>query len=406
MIHALVGERQSRRDEAVADISAKWGAAQTLAGPMLVLPYTAVSAPGRVEVRQAVMLPDRVHIHGSIQTDSRRRGIFDVPVYRLRVAVDGAFGKLSLADLAIDSTAILWDRAHLVIAISDVRAIQEQVSMLWNGQPIAFLPGTLDVVEFPSGIHASVPVNAGTTEATFSLTLAVNGSLAASFSPTAENTMVELQSNEPNPSFVGNWLPTERTVSASGFNARWAVPALGRNYPQAWTSTPNMANSIIPSRFGVELGHPIDQYRMAERSVKYAILFVLLTFASVWLVEVLARVRVHPIQYLLLGASLALFYLLELSLSEHLPFAVAYSVASLSVIGMVTGYGVVIFGRVKPALAISLGVTTLWGYLYVLLTNEDYALLIGAVGLFLALGGIMIATRRVNWYSDQFTAKQ
>jgi inner membrane protein len=287
----------------------------------------------------------------------------------------------------------------VVLGISDVRAIQAQVSMTWNGQAVAFLPGTSGVPEIAAGIHAPVPIDPKAGSTSFRFPLTVNGSTSVFFTPTARETEVEIDSNAANPGFAGNWLPVERSVSASGFQARWAVPFLGRNYPQAWTSTPAMTDAIGVSRFGVELNHPIDQYRMTDRSVKYATLFVLLTFATVWLIEILTNVRVHPIQYLLFGASLALFYLLELSLSEHLPFVLAYAIASLAVVGMVTGYAIVMVKRLKRALIIGAWVTTLWGYLYVLLTNEDYALLIGSIGLFMILGGIMILTRRVDWSS-------
>jgi inner membrane protein len=144
---------------------------------------------------------------------------------------------------------------------------------------------------------------------------------------------------------------------------------------------------------------PVDHYRMAERSVKYAGLFILLTFATVWLIEVLAGVRVHPIQYLLLGGALCLFYLLELSLSEHLGFPAAYAVASVAVIGMVAAYGAVVLRSRRRALVVAAGVALLYAYLYLLLMNEDYALLIGSVGLFAILGAIMFATRRVDWYA-------
>jgi inner membrane protein len=160
-----------------------------------------------------------------------------------------------------------------------------------------------------------------------------------------------------------------------------------------------MREAIDGSRFGVELVNPVDHYRMAERSVKYAGLFILLTFATVWLIEVLAGVRVHPIQYLMLGGALCPFYLLELSLSEHLGFPLAYVIASISVIGMVAAYSVVALRRARRALVVGGGVALLYGYLYVLLRNEDYSLVIGSIGLFVILAAIMYVTRRVDWYS-------
>jgi inner membrane protein len=158
-------------------------------------------------------------------------------------------------------------------------------------------------------------------------------------------------------------------------------------------------DAIEGSRFGVDLVDPVDHYRMAERSVKYAGLFILLTFAAVWLIEVLASVRVHPIQYLLLGGALCLFYLLELSLSEHLGFLISYAIASVAVIGMVAAYCSVILQRRSRALVVATGVALLYAYLYTLLMNEDYALLAGSLGLFAILAAIMFATRRVDWYT-------
>jgi inner membrane protein len=208
-----------------------------------------------------------------------------------------------------------------------------------------------------------------------------------------------MKGDHGSPSFQGNWLPTERTVESNGFGAKWSISFLGRSYPQSWTSETSMLEPVNNSRFGVQLVNTVDHYRMAARSVKYAALFILLTFATVWLIEILARVRVHTIQYLMLGAALCLFYLLELSLSEHIGFPFAYAVASAAVIGMVGAYSYVVLRRLSRALVVAGAVTLLYAYLYLLLMNEDYALLIGSIGLFAILGAIMYATRRVDWYS-------
>jgi inner membrane protein len=222
--------------------------------------------------------------------------------------------------------------------------------------------------------------------------------------PFARETSVELASNSPHPNFQGAWLPTARSVSGTGFTATWTIPSLGRSYPQAWTSVSNPRDAIDHSRFGVELIDPVDHYRMAERSVKYAALFSLLTFASVWLIEVLANVRVHPIPYLLLGAAMCVFYLLELSLSEHVGFGLAYTLAGTSIVGLIAAYSRAILRKGARAAGIASGVAVLYGYLYVVLTNEDYALVIGAVGLFAAVAAVMLVTRRIDWYSTSFAS--
>ena len=407
MIGGLVSERQERRQAAVAEVSSKWGNAQAITGPALVVPYTyrwtEASAGGqqvtRTEPRNAIFLPEQLQVRGSASSETRSRGIFSVPVYKLSIALEGEFARPNFSELGLEPAAVAWERAHLAIGISDARAIQEETAVSWNEKRVPFLPGTGGFTDGGTGIHAVVGLADATQRFKFSFPLSLNGSLGAYLTPFGQNTVVELQSNYGHPSFQGNWLPSERSVSSAAFQAKWSIPFLGRNYPQAWKAETQMREAIDSSRFGVELVNPVDHYRMAERSVKYAGLFILLTFATVWLIEVLAGVRVHPIQYLMLGGALCLFYLLELSLSEHLGFPLAYAMASASVICMVAAYCIVVLHRMSRALVVGLGVALLYAYLYILLMNEDYALLIGSVGLFAILAAIMFTTRRVDWYA-------
>lgn len=407
MIGGLVAERQERRQAAVTEVSSKWGNVQSIIGPVLIVPYTyrstETSASGlqitRTETRNAIFLPEQLRVRGSIDAELRHRGIFSIPVYKVGLTLEGEFTRPSFAELGLEPAGVAWERAQLAIGISDARAIQQETAVTWNGKPVSFLPGTGAFTDGGTGIHAVVGLANGGQRAQFSFPLSLNGSLGVYLTPFAQNTLVELQSNYGHPSFQGNSLPVERSVSDAAFRAKWSIPFLGRNYPQAWKAEVGMRKEIDGSRFGVELVNPVDHYRMAERSVKYAGLFILLTFATLWLIEVLAGVRVHPIQYLLLGGALCLFYLLELSLSEHLGFPLAYTVASFSVVALVAGYSVVVLHHIRRALFVIAVVSLLYAYLYILLMNEDYALLIGSVGLFLILAAIMYATRRVDWYA-------
>jgi inner membrane protein len=406
MIGGQVSERQNRGMEAIEEVSSKWGNRQFLSGPALVVPYTyrwvETNRDGqevaRTEPRFAVFLPDALEIRGTAETEIRKRGIYSVPVYRLDLNLAGKFSRPDFAGLSVEPAAIAWDRAHLVVGIADTRAIQRETAVSWNGKPVSFVPGTGAWPDVGAGIHAVVGFAEGADAVEFSVPLSLNGSQGVYFAPFGQNTTAVLKSNYPHPSFQGNWLPAERMVSADGFEASWSIPFLGRSFPQAWAAEAGMKQSISDSRFGVDLLNPVDHYRMAERSVKYAGLFILLTFATLWLFEVRAGVRVHPIQFLMLGGALCLFYLLLLSLSEHLAFPVAYGLSSISVIGMVAGYGIVVLRAMGRAVAVATGVALLYSYLYVLLVNEDYALLIGSIGLFLILALIMYATRRVDWY--------
>ena len=409
MIGRLVYERQHRQQEAIDEVSSKWGKSQSITGPTLIIPYThrwsEIGTNGqpitRTETRQAIFLPEKLRVNGKLDSAILFRGIFSVPVYKLNLTVAGDFPPPNFKELGIDPASVAWERAQLSLGISDAHAIQEQTAVTWNGNRIPFLPGADGVTASNTGIHAVVGMNTATQRYEFTFPLSLNGSLGLYFVPFGQETVVDLESNSGNPSFQGNWLPSQRTVSDSHFSAQWTIPFLGRNYPQAWTSQTDLREAIQASQFGIKLVDPINPYRMAERSVKYASLFILLTFTVIWLIELLAGVRVHPIQYLLLGAALCMFYLLELSLMEHLGFLLAYILASAAVVGMAGAYSYVILHRLARAAIVVAGVGGLYTYLYILLTNGDYALLIGSLGLFAILAAVMFVTRRVDWYTSE-----
>lgn len=411
MISGLVSEREERRASAVTEVSSKWGNAQAITGPALVLPYTyrwsEVSNRGttvaRSETRYAFFLPETLHVRGDMKAETRHRGIFSVPVYKLALTVDGDFARPKLAELGVKPEDVDWRRAHVAVGISDVRAIQEGTSVTWNGQPAGFLPGTGGFTEGGTGIHAPVTMADTTQRMRFAFPLSLNGSESVRVAPFGQTTVVELHGNSGDPSFQGNWLPTTRNITDNSFDATWNISFLGRSFPQSWTSDTKVdkdeGSRFESSRFGVALVDPVGHYAMAHRSVKYAGLFIMLTFATVWLIEILAGVRVHAIQYLMIGGALCLFYLLELSLSEHLGFPAAYVIASAAVVAMLGAYGIVALRRASRAGVVAAGVALLYAYLYLLLMNEDYALLIGSIGLFAILGAIMYVTRRIDWYA-------
>jgi inner membrane protein len=403
MIGGLIGERQQRRDTAVSEVTGKWGLTQRLVGPALVVPYThrwedTEAKVTRSETRHVVVLPKTLRTRGKLATETRQRGIFTIPVYSGDLELAGTFVRPQLAPLGIDPASVAWDHAQLALGISDPRAIQNAAAVVWNGAPVAFLPGAEEFHAMQTGIHA--PVDASSVaDLEFSIALALRGSVGLYLAPFGETTVAEIAADSPNPSFQGAWLPKRRDVSPEGFAASWEIPFLGRNFPQAWLARAVPTDAIAASQFGVEIVSPVDHYRMAERSVKYAGLFILLTFATLWLIEVIARVPVHPIQYLLLGSALCVFYLLLLSLAEHVGFPVAYGLASVAVIGLVGAYGRAVLRRRALAATVSVGVAGLYGYLYVLLMNEDSALLIGSIGLFAILATVMFVTRNVDWYA-------
>jgi inner membrane protein len=230
----------------------------------------------------------------------------------------------------------------------------------------------------------------------FSFSIDVRGSEQVYFSPLGKTTSVSLSSTWPNPSFIGEFLPESREVNKTGFNAQWKVLHLNRSFPQAWV---NSQQQLQSSNFGVELLLPVDHYSNTLRSIKYAVLFVFLTFLVFFFIELFNKKQLHPIQYLLVGSALILFYLLLLSISEYLSFGLAYLISSLGICGLITGYTHGSLADKKITATVASFLVVLYGLLYILLQLQDYALLVGSLGLFLILAIVMYLTRKFNWYA-------
>ena len=404
LIYQVISERQTRQQEAAQEVTSKWGEEQSLAGPLIIIPYLVkwkeTTAEGAALTRTKTIygqfLPETLAITGKAETRTRYRGIFEIPVYRLTLTLRGTFGNPDFTEWEVRPEDILWDRAHFSVNISDARAIQNSAILSWNDEKLSFFPGSGESSGKVPGIHASLKERLKGQVFDFHFPLELNGSGGIFFAPFGKQTTVDLESNWPHPSFQGNWLPSERTVTDTGFEATWNIPFLGRNYPQKWTSE-SMPSSVEDSRFGLTLATPVDQYRLVHRSIKYSILFLALTFITLWLYEVLSGLRIHTLQYLLWGAGMCLFYLLELSLSEHLGFTLAYVLASASIVVLLVSYSLAVLGKPRGAALMGAILILLYGYLYILLRNQDYALLVGSIGLFLALAAAMYLTRHVDW---------
>jgi inner membrane protein len=403
MMQGLVSDRQNLRQEAISSITTKWGTQQKLIGPQLVVPYVKRVQSGntqRSDVKLGTFLPQTLDISGAMDSETRYRGIFEVPVYKSVLTLRGQFQRPDFSNWGVRPEDILWDRAELALRISDVHAIQDQAKLIWNGQKIAFIPGQGKLGGNNPGIYASLKSNMAGDTFKFEVPLNLNGSERLTFAPFGEVTQVKLKSNWRDPSFQGLWLPNNRSVTDKGFEATWNIPSLGRNYPQQWNQdSPVGDQTIQASVFGVDLISPVDNYRMASRSIQYNFLFLVLTFATFWLFEVTVKLRVHPLQYLLVGVAMSLFYLLQLALSEHIGFNLAYLIASTAVVVMISAYSVAVL-RAKQRAGIIGGMqVALYGYLYVVLANQDYSLLMGSFGLFGFLAVVMYLTRNIDWFN-------
>jgi inner membrane protein len=408
MIYVLVGERAGRRDAATAEIGAIWGGPQTLAGPVLTVPYrcAAYDVNGRATecLGRVHFLPDVLGIDVVADPEIRQRSLFEVVVYRSRLSFQGRFAKPDLSGLRPAPEEFLWDQATVSVGVSEPKGIARRPQITLAGVARDFHPGIADVGLFASGLHVQAGFASAPGEAIpFAFDLEVNGTRALSFVPAGSETAIRLTSSWRHPSFVGAALPRQRTGDAAGFAAEWSAPSFGRSYPARWTSHEISAEQLRTqaqaSAFGVVLLRPVDIYQQTERAVKYAVLFIVLTFVIAFLWEIVGAALVHPVQYLFVGFALCVFYLLLLSLSEHIGFDRAYTIASGATVGLLGWYWSWVLGGTGRGTAMALTLACLYGFLYLLLRLEDYALLAGSAGLFLMLFAVMFLTRRINWYT-------
>lgn len=401
MVDDLITERQSRRQEAIQEVSGKWGQQQTLSGPFLAVPYEQVvrDADSKEIDRRlmyAYFLPDELQVNGNVIPEKRYRGIFEVVLYSTQLTLEGNFSRPVTENLVPAGTDMMWDRAVLLLGIPDLRGLEDQVKLQWNEQTVMFDPGIPVSNLATSGINVPINLKKDASNAFhFKIDASLKGSGSLFFTPVGKVTEVKLQSPWSDPSFTGAFLPDQKNISSAGFDATWKVLNLNRNYPQQWVSDQQV--NYTESAFGVEFLLPVDNYQKSTRSVKYAILFISLTFLTVFFVEMRQRRRVHPFQYALIGLALVIFYTLLVSISEHTTFNAAYLIAALMTIGLTGLYARSLFDSNRMAMLVSGTLTILYGFLFVVLQQQDYALLIGSIGLFMILAAVMYFSRKIEW---------
>jgi len=401
LVRELISERKLRQQEVIHEISDKWARAQTLSGPYLTIPYTVVEKRNKAEdfteERLLTILPEALHTEGKMVPHTKRRSIFEVALYTTMLEQKGYF--LIPKNLAAPGETIHWDRARLCLGVTDIRGIESQPTGSLRGQPISFASG-IDLSAFPEARGVSLPVTI--TEAdfekniTFSIPMQLKGSENFKLLPLGKTTTVRLTSTWPSPSFTGNFLP-EYKLNEQGFDARWKVLHFNRDFPQVWKNTHFKTEDFY---FGLSLIQPADGYAKTERTAKYAILFIGLTFGFFYLLEIILGYKVHPVQYVLTGLALVVFYTLLLSITEISGFNLAYVVSAVGTIGLITLYSKHLFSLWKNAWIIGGFLTALYAYIYVLLQLEDSALLAGSIGLFVLIGIAMHLSRKINWYPN------
>lgn len=418
MIGNSIDERRAYSEQVVRDIASSSSHSQTLVGPVLVIPYTKVERTvvinnkkeSEVQVRTVAgklqFLPELFRFNGDVTTELRKLGIYSARLYHAKSQIDGHFIIPVNYGITGELADYSFQKPYVAVGISDIRGIKNSLKLQLNNQSYEFGPGA-ELKILGDGIHADFPldvikVTSGQTQKLgFAFDLLLDGTERLHFSPIGKETHISLSSDWPHPRFMGNFLPVERTVSKTGFTARWQTSYFSTNFAEYFyaCARSNECDQYQQRQFGVNFIDPVNQYVKSDRAIKYALLFIALTFASFFLFEVLKRLQVHPVQYGLVGMALAFFYLLLLSLAEHIGFALAYTFSSLACVVLIGFYVSHVLQSVWRGIGFTAGLSFLYALLYGLLSAEDYALLMGSLLLFVLLGVFMLLTRKVDWYA-------
>jgi len=398
-VQGLVHEREGLQHSATEEINRKWADPQTLTGPILTLPYRREILMDKGKTKTTIeylhFLPQQLTVNGVLNPEILHRGIYTMTVYTSDIQLEGKFSPNQFQHLPVEAQNLLWDQAFVSTGISDLRGIKETVTLNWAGKQHAMDPGTVTDHLFTSGIHTPVRLTENVSKKTlaFQMRLKLKGTQKLFFVPVGQETTVKLKAPWSNPSFDGAFLPDERKIGAQDFTASWKVLHLNRNFPQLWNGK---QYSFENSSFGVWLIQPLNHYHKVLRSVKYALFFIGLTYLTFFFVEILTGRMVHPLQYLLVGFALCVFYTLLLSISEILGFEKAYLIAAAMTIVLITAYAAG-FLRSWPLTVVMGGIlSALYGFIYVIIDQQDYALLIGSLGLFGVLALVMFFSRRLE----------
>ena len=411
-VSSIVDERGDLHHKVLSNIASQWGNPQVVTGPALILPiiekYNVLNkvtdSKGNEKMvtevvykhKNVVILPKLLNKDIGLTEHYRYRGIYKSLVYTSKIKVAGEFTVPNISKLSDNLDEVRYDKAYMLMGLSDTKAIEHVSKLTFGASAYSFEPGTkLTLTGINGGFHAPLELKQNQQKYAFNFNLKTNGSSSIHFSAFGEETTINLNSSWKHPSFQGAILPMERNITNKGFSAKWKIPSLARNFPQTWIKEQHNYN-LASLLTGVNLFEPVALYSLVDRSVKYGVLFILLTFLTFLVFEVTQKSKLHYVQYVLIGLSLGLFFLTLLSLSEHIEFLMAYITASSITILSISIYTWFSNQSFKQSLSILTLLTALYAILYSLLQLEDYALLMGTALLLIILFVLMWITRNLK----------
>ena len=415
-INTLINERALRQNEVVTEINEKWGNNVLVYGPMLKLPYKTYSETTtfnektktylketQTVINYAYIFPESLNSDVKVNSKKLKRGNFESAVFSTTMNFSGFFIPTDLTAKDIKNDDIIWDKATVIIKTSNLKGIKSEMQLKFDNGTYAFQTNFNDASQngdrYLDELESDF-INTKTTTSTqntkFSITMVFNGSEQIEIIPIGKTTSMQMTSNWADPSFMGNYLPNDETkkITKNGFSAHWNVLHINRAFSQQHLNhIPNLGQFAFGTKFMVM----VDEYQKSERSAKYGFLVIALTFLLFFLIQTLSKINIHPFQYLMVGLALTMFYTLLVSISEHSNFLKAYVIAGISVIALITLYSKSILKSIKFPVFIGLSLSALYTFIYVIIQLENYALLVGSIGLFLILGIVMFVSRKIDW---------
>jgi inner membrane protein len=415
-INRLIEERSFRQQDVVNEINDKWGNNVLVYGPMLKIPYKTYTETStfnektktylketQTHINYAYIFPDQLGADVDVNSKTLSRGNFESAVFTTNMKFVGEYIPTDLTDKGVKSEDIIWDKASIIIKTSNLKGIKSEMILKLNDNSYTFQTNYnennkgynayLDVLE--SGFLKTEDIQ-NTENSQFRINISFNGSKQIELIPIGKTTTMKMNSNWADPSFTGNYLPNDETkrISKDGFKAEWKVLHINRPFSQQHLDKiPNLNEFAFGTKFMVM----VDEYQKSERSAKYGFLVIALTFLIFFLIQTMSKINIHPFQYLMIGIALTMFYTLLVSISEHSNFLKAYLIAGISVIALITLYSKSILKTIKFPVFIGLSLTALYTFIYVIIQLENYALLVGSIGLFLILAIVMYVSRKIDW---------
>lgn len=425
MISDLVRERKNYSESVVDEQTRTWGGEQIVSGPVLKIPYYTeliekVVVKEKVEEKKTevknflYLFPKDLEYTGEVKKDSKNRSLYKVEVYEADLNVKGSFELPVEAFAKMDNLIkIDYENTVLIYGIADLKGMAAIPSMVFDGEKIDFKPGTQDLsfnfnslnthryvdmsFKRKNGVSTAVTLDKAKKTYPFNAHFTLRGSMGLGFIPVAKQTHVSLKSNFPHPSFQGAFSNTN-AISPNGFNADWTISEFNRSLPNYWSN--NAEIDLKGNEFGVNLINPVNHYTKSERTTKYMFLVIALTFLVFFITEIVNQLKIHVFQYTLVGIALAVFFTLLLALSEYIGYDYSYLISAVATIILIVLYSLSIFHNKKSTMLLLGLLVVIFSFIYTIIQMEEYSLLVGTIGLFVAVAVTMYATRKIKWYEN------